>query len=80
MSMVDILTVPVFGGKADAEKLWPEGIAMGEWSDVGEPARWEEIWKQRNKRPHVISGLRRELVKVFLSWCLLHRILGRIGS
>ena len=54
MSIVDILTVPVFGGKADAEKLWPEGIAMGSWSDVGEPARWEEIWKQRNKRPHDI--------------------------
>ena len=54
MSMVDLLTVPVFGGKADAEKLWPEGIAMGGWSDVGEPARWEEVWKQRSKRPHDI--------------------------
>ena len=52
MSMVDILTVPVFGGKADAEKLWPEGVAIGSWSDVGEPARREEAWKQRNKRPH----------------------------
>ena len=44
----------MFGGKANAEKLWPEGIAMGSWSDMGEPARWEEIWKQRNKRPHDI--------------------------
>ena len=52
MSTVDILTVSVFGGAADAEKLWPEFEEIGQWSDAGEPARWEDIWKQRNKRPH----------------------------
>ena len=54
MSTIDILTIPVSGGKAEAEKLWPEGCAMGGWPDVGEPARWADIWKQRNNRPHDI--------------------------
>ena len=54
MSTVSILTVSVFGGAAEAEKLWPEGVALGEWSDVGEPERWEDLWKQRNKRPRDI--------------------------
>ena len=54
MSTVDILTVSVLGGDADAEKLWPECEALGEWSDEGEPERWEDLWKQRNKRPHDI--------------------------
>ena len=54
MSTIDILTVPVSGGKAEAERLWPEGIAMGSWSDVGEPTRWADMWNQRNNRPHDI--------------------------
>ena len=54
MSTVDILTVSMYGGDVDAEKLWPEGVAMGEWSDAGEPERWDDLWKQRNKRPHDI--------------------------
>ena len=54
MSMIDVLTVPVSGGKAEAERLWPEGIAMGSWSDVGEPTRWADMWTQRNNRPHDI--------------------------
>ena len=33
MSTIDVLTV--------SERLWPEGIAMGSWSDVGEPTRWD---------------------------------------
>ena len=43
MSTIDILTVPVSGGKAEAERLWPEGCAMGAWSDVGEPMRWADM-------------------------------------
>ena len=43
MSTIDILTVPVSGGKAEAERLWPEGCAMGAWSDEGEPVRWADM-------------------------------------
>ena len=54
MSMTEVLTVPVSGGKAEADKLWPECCDLGTWSDVGEPARWDDMWKQRNNRPHHI--------------------------
>ena len=42
------------GGKAEADKLWPECCELGTWSDVAEPARWDDMWKQRNNRPHDI--------------------------
>ena len=40
MSMTEVLTVPVSGGKAEAAKLWPECGDLGAWTDAGEPARW----------------------------------------
>ena len=52
MSMTAVLTVPVSGGLAEADKLWPECHDLGTWSDTGEPERWEDMWKQRNNRPH----------------------------
>ena len=52
MSTTEAGTAPVSGGKAEADKLWPECYELGSWSDVGEPARWEDMWKQRNNRPH----------------------------
>ena len=52
ISTTEVLTVPVSGGKAEADKLWPECYALGSWSDAGEPTRWEDMWKQRNNRPH----------------------------
>ena len=54
MSTTDVLTVPVSGGKAEADKLWPECRQLGTWSDVGEPERWDDMWRQRNNRPHDI--------------------------
>ena len=52
MSTTEVLTVPVSGTKVEAEKLWPECYALGSWTDAGEPERWEDLWKQRNNRPH----------------------------
>ena len=52
MSTTEVLTVPVSGGKVEAAKLWPECYELGSWTDAGEPERWEDMWKQRNNRPH----------------------------
>ena len=52
MSTTEVLTVPVSGGKVEASKLWPECYDLGSWTDAGEPERWEDMWKQRNNRPH----------------------------
>ena len=54
MSMTEVLTVPVSGGKVEADKLWPECHDLGTWTDAGEPTRREDMWKQRNNRPHDI--------------------------
>ena len=55
ISMTEVLTVPVSGGKAEADcKLWPECHQLGTWSDAGEPERWNDMWRQRNNRPHDI--------------------------
>ena len=52
MSTTEVLTVPVSGSKVEADKLWPECYELGTWTDAGEPERWEDMWKQRNNRPH----------------------------
>ena len=52
MSTTEVLTVPVSGSKVEADKLWPECYELGSWTDAGEPERWEDMWKQRNNRPH----------------------------
>ena len=79
MSTTEVLTVPVSGGKAEADKLWPECYALGTWSDAGEPERWEECGDNATIA-HMMSGPRREWGWAFQWWCRWQMTRGQIGS